>query len=91
MLAYGNGTPSACANNLLKLARGEVPYERVKGLDPAIIGKPISAVRAEIEAGADFLIENYEPRVTFHGVNIQEPGETGGDLVIEAIITEKEG
>ena len=37
MRANGNGAPNVCASNLLRLIRGEVPYERIKGLDPRMI------------------------------------------------------
>ena len=33
MKASGNGTPQTCVQNLLKTTRGEVPYERIKGID----------------------------------------------------------
>ena len=32
MKASGNGAPEICVQNLLKTIRGEVPYERIKGL-----------------------------------------------------------
>ena len=36
MLASNNGDPRQCAANLLKLTRGENPYDRIKGIDAAI-------------------------------------------------------
>ena len=32
MKASGNGAPEICVQNLLKTIRGEVPYERIKGI-----------------------------------------------------------
>ena len=37
MKASGNGTPQTCVQNLLKTTRGEVPYERIKGIDRSLI------------------------------------------------------
>ena len=37
MKASGNGTPQTCVQNLLKTTRGEVPYERIKGIDRTLI------------------------------------------------------
>ena len=91
MKAHGNGTPDVCANNLLRLVKGEVPLDRIRGLDPALMGKPISTVGPDIEMGAEWLMDNYEPRARFVRADIKEPGETGGDLSIEAILAEQEG
>ena len=33
MKASGNAAPETCVQNLLKTIRGEVPYERIKGID----------------------------------------------------------
>ena len=40
MLASNNGDPRQCAANLLKLTRGENPYDRIKGIDAAITDAP---------------------------------------------------
>lgn len=42
MKASGNGAPEICVQNLLKTIRGEVPYERIKGIDRTLIDKPSS-------------------------------------------------
>ena len=43
MKASGNGTPETCVQNLLKTIRGEVPYERLKGIDRTLIDRSTSA------------------------------------------------
>ena len=40
MRASGNGRPEQCAANLLKITRGEVPYDRLKGLGTSAIDGP---------------------------------------------------
>lgn len=32
MRAKGNGDPAVCANNLVRISRGEVPYDRIRGV-----------------------------------------------------------
>ena len=59
MRANGNGAPNVCASNLLRLIRGEVPYERIKGLDPRMIDKPITTAEPEIQQVAGCLLETY--------------------------------
>lgn len=91
MKAKGNGTPEVCANNLLRMVRGEVPFERVKGLDPRIVDKPLSSVNAELDADAAWLIETYEPRVQFDGLTISQTDMATGGFAVTANVTEKEG
>ena len=38
MRAKGNGRPEVCATNLLKITRGEVSYDRIRGRDGALVG-----------------------------------------------------
>jgi hypothetical protein len=40
MRASGNGSPEVCAANLLRIVRGEVAYDRVRGVDGTLIDKP---------------------------------------------------
>ena len=91
MRAKGNGAPEVCANNLLRMVRGEVPFERVKGLDPRLVDTPISESRSELEADAGWLLETYEPRVQFIGVGVAQADTEGGGLVVTANINKKEG
>lgn len=90
MRANGNGTPSVCANNLLQIMRGEVPFERVKGLDPRMIDRPHSVVDAEIQQDAEWLLETYEPRVDVNGINVAPSNASAGGFVVTADIKEKE-
>lgn len=90
MRATGNGAPGLCANNLLRLTRGEVPFERVKGLDPRMIDRPISEAESEIRQDAEWLISTYEPRADVNSINIaQESGAEGG-YSVTADVTETE-
>lgn len=90
MRASGNGNPQICAHNLLCLFRGEVPYERVKGLDPRMIDRPISTAEMELKQDAKWLIETYEPRATVNAVTVTQETAAYGGFSVVADITEKE-
>ena len=66
MKAHGNGTPETCASNLLRIVRGEVPYDRVRGRDGALID--MANATDDATADIEWLLETYEPRVTVENV-----------------------
>ena len=90
MRANGNGTPEACADNLLRIARGEVPFERVKGLDPRMIDRPFGVAQRDIRQDAEWLLDTYEPRVTVNAINIDLATGADAGFVITADVTETE-
>lgn len=90
MRSKGNGNPEICAQNLLKITRGEVPYERIKGLDPRFIDRPHSIAEAEVQQDAEWLIETYEPRVNVNAINVEASDASAGGFIVTADISEKE-
>lgn len=90
MIANGNGRTQRCVQNLLRMFRGECPYERVKGLDPRMIDKPMSSVEPEIRQEAEWLIETYEPRATINNITVSADDAVGGGFVIDADIVGRE-
>lgn len=70
MKASGNGTPETCVQNLLKTIRGEVPYERIKGIDRTLIDRPSELAAPDLTADVRFVIETYEPRVNLSAVDL---------------------
>lgn len=90
MRASGNGDVSVCANNLLRTFRGEVPYERVKGLDPRNIDRPLEDAELDIQQDAEWLLENYEPRAVVEGVSVEPSDEVNGGFAVLAKIKERE-
>lgn len=84
MKAKGNGDAAQCVGNLLRLIRGEVPYERLKGLDPRLIDQPSSTAAQELVADAEWLIENYEPRVNLSSINLNAELAKAGHFTITA-------
>ena len=50
MRASGNGSPEVCAANLLRIVRGEVAYDRVRGVDGTLIDKPNATFEPRVES-----------------------------------------
>lgn len=91
MRAAGNGDTAVCVNNLLRLFRGEVPYERVKGLDPCIIDQPIRSSDPTFRQDADWLIDVYEPRAKIKTITVEQRDAIDGGFSIAADIEYKGG
>ena len=90
MRASGNSAPDVCANNLLRTIRSEVPFERIKGIDPRLIDRPMSEAESDIRKDAEWVISTYEPRVTVNAINIEQDAGTDAGFFVTADITETE-
>lgn len=88
MKAHGNGTPETCASNLLRIVRSEVPYDRVRGRDGALIDQPNT--KDETIADIEWLLETYEPRVTIENVEAIAEAALTGDFSTLVNIARKE-
>ena len=86
MKASGNGTPQTCVQNLLKTTRGEVPYERIKGIDRSLIDQPSETAAPELAAEVEFAVETYEPRVKLTDVELVALAAEVGGFEINASI-----
>ena len=88
MKAHGNGNPETCASNLLRIVRGEVPYDRVRGRDSVLIDQP-NATNDAI-ADVDWLLKTYEPRVTAESIEAIADEAINGDFSTAVKIKTKE-
>ena len=84
MLAKGNSAPEVCVQNLLKTIRGEVPYERIKGIDRTIYDTPSGVGASDLTADAEFVIKTYEPRVSVENVEIAASDSANGGFKLTA-------
>lgn len=89
MRASGNGNPETCAYNILRTVRGEVAYERTKGVDGALIDAPAIMAAGAAEADALRQIEIFEPRMEVDDIAIT--GQKAGDLNYDITMHRKEG
>lgn len=90
MRAKGNGTPAVCSGNLLKVVRSEVPFERVKGLNPRTFDRPLIDAEAELQQDAEWLISTYEPRVDVERIRVEQASGAAGNFAVTAEVKERE-
>lgn len=88
MLAKGNGDPLVCAVNLVRTIRGEVPYERVKGISRDLIDSPSSHGRPQFMSDVQWLIETYEPRLDVDDINVKSLSAMTGDFDYDTLVKE---
>ena len=86
MKVTGNGRPQTCVQNLLKTIRGEVPYERLKGIDRTLIDRPSVTAGPDLEADVEFVVKTYEPRVKLGNVELRALAAEVGSYVLAADI-----
>ena len=67
-----------------------MPFERVKGLDPRMIDRPMSEAEGDIRQDAEWLISTYEPRVTVNAINIEHATGADAGFIVTADVTETE-
>ena len=87
MKAHGNGTPETCASNLLRIVRGEVPFDRVRGRDGSLIDRANATKKAE--ADTRWLLNTYEPRVEVESVITASETALHGDFSTQVNIKRK--
>lgn len=87
MLSSGNSNAEITASNLIRITRGEVPYDRIKGIDGSLNDMPTEKIASDIENDVRETIEEYEPRVDVKDVIISRKN---GSIEIEIDI-EKSG
>lgn len=88
MKAHGNGKPETCASNLLRIVRGEVPYDRVRGRDGALVDQPNA--KDDAIADAEWVLETYEPRVSVESILANPDAVLTGDFSMIVKIERKE-
>ena len=86
MKAAGNGAPQTCVQNLLKTVRGEVPYERIKGINPRLIDQPNVTAGPELVADVEYVVKTYEPRVKLDNAELNALAAQYGDFELRADI-----
>ena len=82
MKSSGNGEPMQCVGNLLRIVRGECPYDRIKGIDPTLIDQPTEIATPLMQAEAKWLIKTYEPRVNSDRVDVSAISAQNGNFAL---------
>ena len=86
MLANGNGKKQTCVQNLLLIVRGEVCFDRIRGLDPRIIDRPSARGAAEALSDALWTLKTYEPRAVIESVHVMKENAENGNFQVTANI-----
>ena len=87
MRATGNGKKQVCVQNLLAIIRGEVPYDRIRGLDARAIDRPAANAAEDLQQDAAWLLQTYEPRATVQSIKVNRDDAAGGAFSVTAEIT----
>lgn len=90
MLSSGNSNTAVCVNNLLKISRGEVPYERLKGVNFSGIDGPATTASEELTADLEWMLGVYEPRAVVDNISITPTDAQNGQFTISAEISARE-
>ena len=85
MLATGNGDKSVCVRNLLAIIRGEVPFDRLRGLDARAVDRPAADAVDEMTRDAEWMLKTYEPRASVQSIEASLDESEGGFKVTAEI------
>lgn len=86
MLSKNNSNPAVCVNNLIQIARGEVPYDRVKGVSFAQLDVPVVQAVDEIVSDTEWMVHTYEPRAKIDSIEVAPIDAPNGHFAITANI-----
>lgn len=63
--------------NLISTFKYEVAYNRAKGINPAILDKPINILEAAYISEVYRVVDEYEPRATVEKVSLSDVDDEG--------------
>lgn len=84
MKAHGNGTPQQCAENLIRIARGEIPFDRLRGVDATLTDTPSITAAPQYQEDIHWLLETYEPRLAGESLDVIAEDAANGIFMIDA-------
>lgn len=87
MRAKGNGDKGVCVQNLLAIVRGEVPYDRLRGLNSGIVDMAASDAVEEAKQTAEWVLETYEPRAIVQEIETVQTDAQSGNFMLKAVIS----
>ncbi|MFR7829178.1 MAG: early E1A protein [Eubacterium sp.] len=90
MLSQGNGNAEVTSQNLIKIIRGEVPYDRIRGIDVSYIDRPVEIVKDDVENDVIETLEDYEPRVDVQDVNLEQTSDGSFKINLEVTKVEEQ-
>lgn len=87
MRSSGNGKPAVCVNNLVSISRGEIPFDRIRGVKLAeLTGKTVTE-KDEIADDIKWMIKTYEPRISTDSVKVFVTEADNGQVAVQIDIS----
>lgn len=86
MRSTGNGDKQVCVQNLLAIVRGEVPYDRLRGLNARAVDRPGAEAADELTQDAEWMLKTYEPRAEVRAISVNQSYTAEGDFSVTAEI-----
>ncbi len=86
MKKTGNGKPEQCAINLLRIVRGEVPFDRLRGVDGSLTDQPSSAAEPLLREDMRWALGIYEPRMDSASADVLSEDAANGHFNISAAL-----
>lgn len=83
MRGKNNGDPQVCVNNLMAITRGEVAYDRIRGIGTEPIDGTIASSSADIAQDAKWVINTYEPRGEVDGIEVVADEASDGGFKVK--------
>ena len=83
MLSKGNGNAEVTSQNLVRTVRGEVPYDRIRGIDISYTDRPASEVKTNVVNDVFETFEDYEPRADVKNIDLQQAGDGSFNINLE--------
>ena len=88
MRSKGNANPAICANNLARISRGEVVYDRIQGVKFADILRAGADAQKELAEDTAWMIGVYEPRVAVRSVSVETTNAALGSVSVRVDLAE---
>lgn len=86
-----NGNALKCAENLMLLKRGEVPYDRLRGISADIIDRPSADdyIEKKLQNDANWTFKRYEPRIDIAKVKVRITDAENSSGKIDLVVSDK--
>lgn len=87
MRSSGNGNAAVCVHNLVRISRGEIPFDRIRGVR---LTEHVGKVLTEKDDLADdikWMIKTYEPRISLDSVEIRVEDAANGHAQVKVSVS----
>lgn len=90
MRSSGNGNAMVCVNNLVRISRGEVPFDRIKGVRLAELTGKTLIEKDDLADDIKWMVKTYEPRINVDNVTVAINDANNGQATVTVSINGEE-